>query len=213
MKKVYYILGMALLIISGCMIYLVIKGVSLRSEPIIKPSPVDVQYQNITYGVFHRLFPIFQQTDFVIWGINKDLGSEEGTIFELLLNEHAVQLGERPKILEISDKTSADEIKNCTKPCWIVVDREKASRLSEHEILKSLTTQLGQKYFSITFLEFDRNLIVPVNCEKEQRLDFLCLLPVSVREVRRYFKNIATRYFFMRSYNEIDYFLFLEKVM
>ncbi len=211
MKKIYYILGAALLIITVCMILLVFKGVSLRSEPIIKPSPVDAKYENITYGVIRRMFPHFQKTDYVVWGINPSASSEEETIFELLQNEHAAQFGARPNVLRWNQQTTADEIKKCLKPCWIEIEKEKASQLTKNESLKSIQTVLGSNYFSITFLEFERGMPVPQVCEIEQRLDFSCILPVAVREVRKYLKQADTRYFFTRAYNEIDYFLFIEK--
>jgi hypothetical protein len=211
MKKVYYILGAALLIITICMILLVFKGVSLRSEPIIKPSPVDAKYENITYGVIRRMFPSFQKTDYVVWGINPSVSSEEETIFELLQNEHLAQFSARPQILRWTKQTSTEEIKKCLKPCWIEIQKESASSLKSNDSLKSIQAVLGSNYFSITFLEFERGMPVPQICETEQRLDFNCILPVAVREVSKYFKKADTRYFFTRAYNEIDYFLFIEK--
>jgi len=211
MKKVYYILGAALLIITVCMILLVFKGVSLRSEPIIKPSPVDAKYENITYGVIRRMFPSFQKTDYVVWGVNPSVSSEEETIFELLQNEHAAQFGAKPNVIQWSKDVPVDEIKKCVKPCWITIEKELASSLKANDALKSIQSILGTNYFSITFLEFERGMPVPQVCETEQRLDFSCILPVAVREVRKYFKQAETRYFFTRAYNEIDYFLFIEK--
>lgn len=211
MKKVYYILGAALLIITVCMILLVFKGVSLRSEPIIKPSPVDAKYENITFGIIRRMFPSFQKTDYVVWGINSSNSSEEETIFELLQNEHAAQFSFKPQVLHWTPRTSVDDLKKCVKPCWITMEKDKASSLQTNESLKSIQTVLGLNYFSITFLEFERSMPVPTVCETEQRLDFSCILPVAVREVRKYFKQADTRYFFTRAYNEIDYFLFIEK--
>ncbi len=211
MKKVYFILGLALLIISACMIYLVINGVSLRSEPIIKPSAVDSQYKNVTFAVLHRLFPDFQKTDYVVWGIDPLPSSEENTIFELLQNEYAVQFGSKPQLLLWNDKMAKEEAQKCKKPCWIILDKENANSLKQNPILDRIKESLGSNYFSLTFLDFDRNQIVPKICESEKRLDFKCLLPVSVREVQKYFKDIGTRYFFARAYNEIDYFIFLEK--
>lgn len=211
MKKVYYILGAALVIITICMILLVFKGVSLRSEPIIKPSPVDAKYENITYGVIRRMFPSFQKTDYVVWGISPSTSSEEETIFELLQNEHATQFGARPQVLRWTPQTTPEDIKKCLKPCWIEIAKESASSLKANDSLKSIQAVLGTNYFSITFLEFERDMPVPPVCETEQRLDFNCILPVAVREVRKYFKQVDTRYFFTRAYNEIDYFLFIEK--
>lgn len=211
MKKIYAILGAALVIISACMVYLVVNGVSLRSEPIIKPSPVDPKYQNITYGIIHRMFPHFQKSDYVVWGVQPHLSAEEETIFELLQNEYTTQFGTKPYTLPWTDKTTAAELKNCTKPCWITIEKEKANSLQPNEALKSIQATLGENYFSMTFLAFERNQPVPQVCEAEQRLDFLCILPVAVREVRKYFKQSETRYFFTRAYNEIDYFLFIEK--
>lgn len=212
MKKVYYIIGAALLVISACMIYLVIKGVSLRSEPIIKPSPVDAKYENITFGIVHRMFPSFQKADYVVWGLHSDQTSEEQTIFELLRNEHLNQLESEPQVLLWSEQTTADELKSCLKPCWIILDKEKANSLKSNSTLSKIQNILGSNYFSVTFLDFERDTPVPSVCETEKRLDATCFGPVAVREVRKYLKDSDIRYFFTRSYNEIDYFLFIEKV-
>jgi hypothetical protein len=211
MKKVYYILGLALLIITICMIALVFKGVSLRSEPIIKPSAVDSEYKNINYGVVHRMFPNFQKSDYVVWGLNSDRASEDQIIFDLLQKEHGVQLGIRPRVLHWTKQTSVEEIKKCTKPCWITIDKYLANSLRPNLVVQSINDVLGSNYFSMTFLEFERNMTVSDFCEKEQRLDFECLLPVAVREVQKYLKKSDIRYFFTRAYNELDYFLFIEK--
>ena len=194
------------------MIVLVIKGVSLRSEPIIKPSPVDNKYQNITYGIIRRMFPSFQKTDYVIWGIQSGSNTEFETIFELLQNEHVAQLGTKPFVLRWTDQTTIEEIKKCTKPCWIKLETEKANSLKSNETLKSIQSILGLNYFSLTFLEFERDQPVPAVCETEQRLDFSCMTPVAVREVRKYLKQPDIRYFFTRAYNEVDYFLFIETI-
>lgn len=211
MKKIYYVLGVALIIIAICMIVLVFKGVSLRSEPIIKPSAIDVKYENMTYGIIRRMFPHFQKTDYVVWGMDSGNISETETILELLQNEYAVQFGMRPQIFNWTKKDLNQDIQKCFKPCWIIVDHEAANSLNSSDSLKPIQDILGVNYFSITFLEFDRNTVVPQVCETEKRLDFSCLLPVAVREVRKYFKHPDVRYFFTRAYNEIDYFLFIEK--
>ena len=211
MKKVYYVIGAALLIITLCMIVLVFRGVSLRSEPIIKPSPIDAKYENITSGILHRMFPSFQKTDYVVFGIKSEVNSEEETIFELLRNEYKIQFGSKPQVLRWTNQTKVEEIQNCKKPCWITIEKVNANSLKLNENLKSIQNILGENYFSITFLEFERNLSVPAVCETEHRLDFNCLLPVAVREVKKYFKRSDLRYFFCRAYNEVDYFVFIEK--
>jgi hypothetical protein len=210
MNKVYISLGLAFSIIAACMIYLVIEGVSLRTEPIIKPSPIDDEYKNITFGVVHRMFPDLQGAEYVIWGL-MPYTSEEAKILELLQAEHFVQLGLRPNIILINAKTTDDDIKNCAQPCWIVVDKNQASGLGENPILARIRGLRGEKYFSVTLQEFELDMKVPETCDTEKRLDFDCILPVSVREVRRRMKVDGPRYFFMRRYNEKDNFLFMQK--
>lgn len=211
MKKIYLVFGAALVIITLCMVFLAVKGISLRSEPIIKPSVVDAQYQNITYAVIHRLFPEFQKTDYVVWGINPDVQTEEGTLFQLLQKAHQAQMGVKPQWIHWTEQTSVDELKKCVKPCWITMEKEQANSLKKNDSLNKIQSVLGLNYFSVTFLEFDRAVMVPAVCETEQRLDFSCLQSIAVREVRKYFKRNDIRYFFSRAYNEIDYFLFIEK--
>lgn len=210
MKKVYVILGAAFAIIAGCMLYLVWEGVSLRTEPIIKPSPIDGEYKNISFGVIHRLFPDFQKSDYVVWGM-APYTSEEAKILELLQDEYLVQLSLKPTLLKMTDKTTAEELKACAKPCWIITDKNLASDLGVNPLLAQIKMALGENYFSVTLLEFELGVKVPPECEAEKRLDYPCILPVSVREVRRRMDEDGPRYFFMRRYNEKDTFLFLQK--
>jgi hypothetical protein len=216
MKKIYLLFGSALFVISICMIYLLANGVSLRSEPIIKPSPIDAQYQNITSGLLNRMFPEFQKTDYVVWGLSSNSQSEEATLFELLKNEHLAQFGRQPYTVNWTVDTTTEELKKCTKPCWIQIEKTKANSLKLNDSLQFIRSVLGDNYFSITFLEFERNRDdsekVSDLCQTEKRLDFSCFLPISVREVQKYFKEKSVRYFFTRRYNEIDYFLFIEKL-
>lgn len=211
-KKVYLILGTALVIISACMIYMTFKGAGLRTEPIIKPSPIDKEHANITFGVIRRMFPSFQQADYVIWGADLQKFNEENDIIKLLQKEHFTQLGTYPNPKIVTNETSDEEIKNCTKPCWIIVDKNHASQLSgaPSEILEKVREQMGPNYFSITIIEFSPEVTVPEKCNTEKFISADCVMPVSVREAKRYLKDPKTRYFFMRRYNEVDYFLFLQ---
>lgn len=212
-KKVYIILGTALVIISLCMVYITFKGAGLRTEPIIKPSPIDKDHANITFGVIRRMFPSFQKSDYVIWGADLEKVNEENDIIKLLQTEHFKQLGTYPNPKIVTNETSDEEIKNCTKPCWIIVDKNHASQLngSQNEILEKVKKQLGPNYFSITIMEFSPEIAVTENCNSEKFISADCVMPISVREAKRYMKDKNTRYFFMRRYNEVDYFLFLQK--
>lgn len=210
MKKIYYLLGSALMVITVCMIYIAVKGVGLRTEPIIKPSPIDHKLQNIVFGVSRRLFPSFKTHDYVLWGIETDLSTEEGKFFELLKAEHMHQEKNNPNVLKIDDQTEDRDIKNCIKPCWMIVKKNQASDLSQDKLHQRIKNILGDQYFTITVDQFNRNINPPSECEIQKRLTLNCILPISVREVRRFLKEESVRYFFMRRYNEVDYFLFLE---
>lgn len=211
MKKIYFILGLALLVITGCMVIIFSRGVSLRTEPIIKPSPLDTKHENIVYGITHRLFPDFQQADYVIWGIDATVYPEEDEIIHLLQNNYLNKFGKKVSLLKVDTSTTADEIKNCLNPCWYIVARDQAHNLSENNLVSSIKSIKGMNTFSITFLEFERDIPVPEFCENQHRLSFECIMPVSVREARRFLKKLEVRSFFMRRYNTVDYFLFVEK--
>ena len=210
MKKVYYILGIASVIIMGCMLYLAQKGVVLKTEPLIKPAAIDAQFKSVSFGVIHRLFPNFQTAKYVIWGIGPAT-ADESNILGLLQAEHFQKLGKLPTILQIDDSTKMEDLQNCAMPCWLLVEKDKASELPMNPRLSAIRQALGENYISITILEFERDMPVPEICETEKRLEFDCILPTSVREVRRRFKDDAIRYFFMRRYNDKDHFLFLQR--
>ncbi|MNT70179.1 hypothetical protein D3C72_2085370 [compost metagenome] len=48
-------------------------------------------------------------------------------------------------------------------------------------------------------------------CDAQQRLHLDCLVPVSIREVQKKIKDPSKLHFFLRKYNERDYFLFVQK--
>lgn len=212
-KKIYLILGTALVIISVCMIIITMRGAGLRTEPIIKPSPIDEAHANIAFGVIRRMFPSFQKADYVVWGADLEKITEENDIIKLLQKEHLAQLGTYPNPKVVTIYTPNEEIKNCTKPCWIIVDKNHANQLDnkQNPILEKVKAELGLNYFSVTIMEFTRDVAVSETCNNEKFITSDCIMPISVREAKRFMKDLKTRYFFMRRYNELDYFLFLQK--
>jgi hypothetical protein len=58
---------------------------------------------------------------------------------------------------------------------------------------------------------FYNNELVPDLCENQKRLTIDCLIPLSVRDVKKKIKDPTQLYFFLRKYNDRDYFLFVQQ--
>ena len=67
MKIIFAILGAAILISSGIMIFLVKKGAALRPAGVIAPSEIGTRAELIGQAVGLRLFPDFQTAKNVVW--------------------------------------------------------------------------------------------------------------------------------------------------
>lgn len=211
MKKIYWGFGFAFLVITVCMMIIVSRGVSLRTEPIIKPSPVDQKYENIAYGVSHRLFPELQTADYIVWGLSDPMDNEQVIIVSLLKEKYENRFGKKVTIVNVTALTTPEQIINCISPCWYTVKADQAHALSPDTLAQHIAKIKAKNYFSITFFSFKRDLSVAEVCETQQRLNFECILPVSVREASRFLKKLEARSFFMRRYNTLDYFLFIEE--
>ena len=199
MKKVIFAFAVAFLIIATCMIYLVRHGVSLRTEPIIKPSPIDAEYKNISYAIVHRLFRELNENDILVWGLDASK-KEHLDILTATQAEYEQKSQKKVTLLQ----ANSDQL--CPKPCWLLSEVNQAGEQAR------MLTAAGRTSAALMMLPFTLQAEVSPKCETEKRLEFDCIMPVSVREVRRKIKDHTKRLFFMRRYEEKDHYLFLQEM-
>lgn len=211
MKKMWAFLTVGLLVISACMIYFVTHGVSMRTEPMIDPSIITVDHQNIADGLITRLFPELQNDAYILWGAPLD-SAEFMTTLTITKKKYEERFGKNVTLLLAAEQRTTDEIKNCALPCWIVVDTKNANQLLTNDFIVKKMTPLNKSFFTLTWLPFTRNEAVPKECEEQKRIERLdCIRTLTVRDSLRRMKKQDQLYFFLRRYNEKDYFLFVQQ--
>lgn len=193
----------AFALITACMIYLIKEGVSLRLGRVIEPTLLSLGEVGIAHGLIGRLTPIFQPSRFVVFGIDKE-DEQVQAILRSLETEFKKDFLKSPNF----STSESDFVKDCPAPCWIIAAPGESTHLEPSELIEKLK-QTGETFFTISVLRFDRKAEVPQHCESEKRISIDCVTPLAVREARRKFKEDSP-YFFVSSYNERDYFLFLE---
>ncbi|MCM2352388.1 MAG: hypothetical protein NDI63_02150 [Pseudobdellovibrio sp.] len=197
MKLVFAILGAAILISSGIMIFLVKKGAALRPAGVIAPSEVGVTADLIGQAVGLRLFPDFQTAKNVVWYL--DIGDEPFVnLPESTLANY--QTNFKPELFDLRKNPQA----SCVENCWYV---QTANVALPEALQQKIKTEPSLEIF---VQYFDRDEAVPGFCENEKTLEVKCVRPVSVREVRKKLKMPAP-YFFMRRYLDSQFYLFIEK--
>lgn len=209
MKIITSILTVALIIITAGVLYIVKSGVSIRTAPIIKPSIITSDFNNVPEGLFLRLFPDFQQSHYILFGIPQNSSEVQQTL-SILKQLYEKEFKMPVNFIFDGLNASAEEIKNCAKPCWIYLPENGAHGLKTNEWLNKSIIPLNKIFISITWIYFSRTVSVPESCLTEKRLDFECLKAVSIKEIERKLKEENKRYFFVRKYLDTDYFLFVE---
>lgn len=209
MKKIGWLLGLALVIITGCMIYLVVTGVVLRSAPIIKPSVLAPDLANAGHDVVLRLYPDFSSSHYVLLGLEPQ-SDETRALLSAMRAEGEKLLGKSVTILENAGARSREELAACAAPCWLLLPRDGANEMRPNSFIAEKIVTLGRPYMSVSWIGFHRGEPVSETCDREARLDLECLGPIGVREVARKLKDASARYYFMRKYNDRDHFLFVE---
>lgn len=192
------------------MVNLTRGGVSIRSAPIIGASPQGQEYKNIASSVLNRLFPDFQMSNYVVIGspLNLKMGPQIINDMRMLYEE---QFKKVVTLISDDGTLTEDAIKKCSQPCWILTSEDQANELTiENKIPQILNKTEGVKHFSITLIPFEKIPEPSQDCIAEKRLDLKCLIDLSLHEVRKKFKDPAESYFFMRKYQDDDYFLFIQ---
>jgi hypothetical protein len=202
-KKLIVVLVAAFSLITACMLYLIKEGVSLRLGRVIDPTLMSLGEREIARGIVSRLTPVFQPSKYVVFGIDKE-DPQTQALIENLKTEFARDFKVAPKIVD----ADSDFLSTCEAHCWVMTSPGESTHLQKSELIEKLEST-GDRYFTISVLRFDRDADLPKHCESEKRISIDCITPLAVRESRRKFKEEAP-YFFVRNYNEQDYFLFLE---
>lgn len=210
MKKVTVIFCIAFVIITACLIYLVRHGISLRSAPLIKPTLISEDGKNIADHTVLRLFPEFQSAKYLVLGI-LPTNAESVQLLENLRIDYESRFHRKVSWIQNGQLASGPELLQCEAPCWILLPREAANELAPLNWVTERLRPLLQPYFTLSVIDYVRDEPVPEACESEKRQTLKCLESVSVREVHKKLKLQNQRYFFMRKYNDTDYFLFIEK--
>ncbi len=197
MKKVFILLGAALLVITGILISLLKNRAALRPAKVIRPAEISSDPTLIGRSVANRLFPDFHAAQNVIWYI--DTTEDQLTnLAQVALTHYQNPL--KPTLHDLrQDMDSA-----CPENCWYV-----------HQSGVPLPDPISQKMRTEPSVEvfvqyFDRHAQVPETCDNQKLLEPSCINPVSVREVRRKIKTPA-RHFFMQRYLDSRFYLFIEK--
>lgn len=205
MKWVYGLLSLSLILITGITFYLINKGVSLRTAGVIKPSVIEPEVGIIGSALALRLFPDFSASDDVFWIYPDQITESEKLEIDRIIEVASKNLKDPRKISDLDLLSSESVISNqilseCPKPCWIKVSFKKLS-----ELKPTLTAAMF-----IYANYFNRDMVPSADCDSSKILIAECLIPVSVREVRKKIKT-ADRYFFMRRYLDFDFYLLIEK--
>lgn len=211
MKKLIVLLGLCFVAISAVMIYLVVNGISLRSAPIIRPSIMTPDQRNVAEAVVQRLFPDFQNASFTVIGLRPEVTDSQRLL--TMLKEEYEKLFKTPvNILPDAEAASAEDFKKCAMPCWILTTQDKSNELSPHPMVeKFLSEDPSRVHFNLTLIPFTPDVVVTDACLQEKRLTLDCLVPLSIHEAKRKMTDPKARYFFVRKYNEKDYFLFTQE--
>lgn len=210
MKKLFAILGLVAIIITVCMIYLVRKGVSLRSEPLIRPTVISADQRNIASHTVLRIFPELQNVDYILWGVLPE-SPDNQLLMTHFVEEYYKKLLAPPHVIQNGLEASAEEFEKCARPCWIKMPHNGANELTPNAFVTEKIKPLNRHYITVTVMPFTGDEVVPEYCDQQKRVTLECITPVSVREIHRKMKDPKQLYFFLRKYNDRDFFLFVQK--
>lgn len=210
MKTFFAIFAIFCAIATFVMVKVTRDGVSIRSAPIISPSPQGEARKNIAVAVITRLFPDFQNSSYVVIGSPSDLSMAPQIINDLKVGYEA-QFKKPVTLLTDDGQLNLEKIAQCAIPCWILTSETQANELSEQNPLPQILNKLESvQHFNLTLIPFSNVPETTEECVAEKRLSLHCIIPLSIHQVRKKFKDPAIEYFFMRKYQDRDYFLFIQ---
>lgn len=181
----------------------------MRSAPIIRPSEISEDRYNIAHGIIYRLSPEFQDSHYVLWGFLPQ-SSESQRIFAHFRTEYERVFQHPVHLYENAETASLEDLLACEKPCWLLLPQEKAHELTKNNFITEKIQPLGRPFISVTWLPFSKLEEVPEYCVREKRLTLECLKVLGIHESQRKMKP-GHQYFFLKKYNERDFFLFFQE--
>jgi len=197
MKIISILLGVALLMITGILVFLLKSGGALKPAGVIKPAEIGSDIGLVGRSIALRLFPEFQEAKNVIWFLE----TQDEALAKIPEVTHLnYQNPQKPALHDLRQGL----LNTCTEHCWYI---QQAGIALPETLLQKMKTESS---LEIYIQYFDRNEQVPETCEKEKVLEPKCIKPISVREVRRKLKTEAP-YFFMQRYLSSQFYLFIEK--
>lgn len=212
-----YLAGLFLfasLIIAYVMLTLVRGGVALRTAPLIRPSVIHPEQENVARSVVSRLYPDLRATEVLYWGVPSE-GDTWNELRGQLARHYEKILGAVPHIMDLrssadSIPAQAEAVRLCPKPCWVVLLDGEAHFLSQESQAYKLDQLVARPALTLTLIRLQRNLEIPEQCIPEKRISRACLPSVATKDSARKFKDPNAKYFFLRRYNDRDHFLFVE---
>lgn len=210
MKKIAAVIVVCTLIISACIVYLVRFGIGLRPAPLIQPSVMTDDQSNVASAVMLRLFKELQDNDYIVLGVLPET-EESKKIINQAAKEYEKIFHKTVHFINDAENAGIESLLSCKKPCWLLISEKKANHLDANSLIDKQPYSFIKTFFTLTFVSFHKNIEVPKECDDQKRLSLDCLIPVSIRGVRRKMRDSQKRYFFLQKYDEKDYFLFIEK--
>jgi len=211
-KKVTHLIVIGCAVIASIMIYLFKSGISVRSQTLIRPSPIEGDMAKVSQAVFLRLFPEFEDRDVFVIGADKPSPgvSEFIAKLELEAEDHykkKVQVFDDDHLL-----SSQNEFSSCSKTCWVMTETQSTSDIAPMPSVMQLAGLNEKNRFTLSIFEFDTYdpAVIP-KCEKEKRLTLECLKNLAIKEMQHQMRDHSQKYFFLKQYLDRDYFLFIQK--
>ena len=203
MKSVNALLALCLVFISAVVIYLTLQGTALRSAGVIKPTVLDSENRLLPKSVALRLFPEFQSTKNTIWIPAVELQGQVSPVVRSIHDYYKnLKIKSVPKLVFVDRETLPSDNFDGEQSRWWIFE-------SENEAVLNAVREMESEPTMIYLAEFKRDETVDPSCETEKVLSRQCLKAVAVREVRKKIRS-PEPYFFMRRYNDHEFYLFLE---
>lgn len=197
MKIISILLGIAFLFITAVMFFLLKNGGALRAVGVIKPTEYGTDFDYIGKSVAIRMFPEFHASQNVIWYLDHQ---DEDFVKVLKATYQHYQNPQKPPL---QDLRTIEEV--CADKCWYV---QQWGRELPQALINKMKTEPSIEIF---IQDFKRDEPVPSECENQKILQYECVRPISVREVHKKMKD-PVPYFFMRRYQESQFYLYIEKL-
>lgn len=198
-KKIYWIFGIVFLVISSAMITIIKRGVTLRLQPLIKPTQLENNLEPMARHLFLRMFPDFQQADYVIWNF-EGASKETELFFSQITNRFESEI---KKVNFLSPNHAL--LGECPAPCWAT-----STSVSQLSDLKKQLVGLNKKWIVIHWKNYNAVEVVSDVCLNQKILSEECIIPVAVNDVKKRLKDPSVRYFFLKKYLDRDFYLFIK---